>query len=282
MVKRDVLCGALGLLLIVGVGTASCSSSTSKKALPPSGEAGEAGAAPVSNAGSGARAGAGGTGAVGGAVIGDSAGEGGVTGGEGGVAGESSAGSAGSEEAGAGGQGGEAGALTLQLVYNTGVDDNGVVLEGGAVDPHYTLVQSPDTTFTGPDAIVTTNIAVGYWLAQSDTSKWIAPSADQSYPGATPCNAQGTYVWRTTFTLTTEQAASLKITGGWAADNSGPDVRLNGVSLGIAAPSYNPLTAFTIESGFIAGKNTLDFEVADVGCPNGLRVELSASDKTSP
>ena len=274
MPKREILVGVLGLLLVVSVGTASCSSSTSKKAMP-SADAGAAGEPSVSGAGAGARAGSAGMGAGAGAPAGGSAGESDVAAGAGGLAG----GSAGSASAGEGGAGG-APTSALQLVYNTGVDDSGAVLAGGSVDPHYTLLQSPDTMFTGPDAIVTTDIAEGYWLPQSDTSKWIAPSANQSYPGATPCNEQGTYVWRTTFTLTAEQAASIQLTGGWAADNSGPDVRLNGVSLGLATPSYSPLTAFTIDSGFIAGKNTLDFEVADVGCPNGLRVELSASDKT--
>jgi len=44
-----------------------------------------------------------------------------------------------------------------------------------------------------------------------------------------------------------------------------------------AEVAYTPLTAFTIESGFAAGINTLDFEINDFGCPNGLRVDLSGT-----
>ncbi len=164
-----------------------------------------------------------------------------------------------------------------RIVFNTGVDASGASLAGGEVDPHYTLIQSADTTFVGPDAIVTSAIADGYWVAQSETSKWIAPSANQAYPGATPCNSAGAYVYRTTFVVTEAEAATLTIQGAWGADNSGTAIRLNDVSLGLAAPSYAPLTAFTIASGFVTGMNTLDFEILDIGCPNGLRVELTAS-----
>ena len=163
---------------------------------------------------------------------------------------------------------------TLAL-FNTGVDATGVSLAGGSVDPHYKLIVSADSTFTGPDAIVTSQIADGYWVPQSATAKWIAPSANQSYPGATPCNAGGTYVYRTTFDLTGFDPTTATITGQWGADNSGTAVRLNGVSLGLTAASYAPLTGFTIEAGFVAGTNTLDFEVFDFGCPNGLRVEMT-------
>ncbi len=202
------------------------------------------------------------------------------TGGEAGISmgGEPNA-TAGAPTTGGAGAGGEAGATSsapLQLVYNTGVDDSGVVLAGGSVDPHWTLIESADPTFTGPDAIVTTDIASGYWVAQSDISKWLAPSANQSYPGANPCNAAGVYVYRTTFSLTAEQATTISLAGKWGADNYGTDVLLNAVSLGITAPSYAPLSPFTISTGFVAGLNTLDFEINDVGCPNGFRAELTA------
>jgi hypothetical protein len=145
------------------------------------------------------------------------------------------------------------------------------------VDPHYTLIQSAEPTLTGPDAIVVSQIAAGYWAAETAASKWLAPSPNQLYPGASPCNAAGNYVYRTTFDLTGYDLASVKISGQWAADNTGAAVRLNDTSLGITAGGYSPLTPFVIESGFAAGANTLDFEITDYGCPNGLRVELAGT-----
>jgi hypothetical protein len=168
----------------------------------------------------------------------------------------------------------DGGGCTFPL-YNTGVDATGAALAGGSIDPHYRLIQSAESTLPGPDAIVTSQIAEGFWVPQSTTAKWIAPSANQSYPGAEPCNAAGTYAYRTTFDLTGYDPATAKITGQWGADNSGTAIRLNGVSLGLTAGSYSPLTPFTIESGFVAGTNTLEFEILDLGCPNGLRVEMT-------
>jgi hypothetical protein len=258
-----VLCGAILAL--------SCSS-TKVRRVPVAGEAGEGGAAgeaptPTPTGGTGAVAGGGAAGAAdaGAATVSGAGGEPGAAG-------------AANDAAGAGGESGAA--PSGLLLYNTGVDSSGVALAGGSVDPHYTLLQSADTTYTGPDAIVTTDIAEGYWVPQSATSKWIAPTANQSYPGATPCDASGTYVWRTTFDLSGRDPSTFKIAGSWGADNSGVDIRLNGVGLGIAAGGYTPLTKFTIEAGFVAGTNTLDFEVLDLGCPNGLRVELT--DATNP
>lgn len=166
-------------------------------------------------------------------------------------------------------------------VFNTGVAADRTLLPGGSVDPHYTLIASADVTLPGPNAIVTTQIADGYWIAQGPDSKWIAPSANQSYPGATPCNAAGSYTYRTLVDLTGFDPATAVIQGKWAVDNQGTAIRLNGTSIGATQPGYNPFAAFTINSGFIAGVNTLDFVTADQGCPNGMRVELSGTAKIS-
>ena len=175
----------------------------------------------------------------------------------------------------------DAGCYGALPVFNTGVGSTGVA-DGGAVDPHYTLVKSAESSLPGPDAIVVAQIAAGYWIPQSNESKWIAPSANQAYPGASPCNAAGNYVYRTTFSLDGLDPATATINGRWAADNSGVAVRLNGASLGITAGGYSPYTPFTIASGFSAGMNTLEFEINDLGCPNGLRVEMSGFARRLP
>ena len=284
----------MALLTFGAIGSASCGSSDQNHRARETGGAGGEGGLPTASAagpnsgGSSEPVGASGQGGApspGGGGEGGAAGSSGTSAGAGGddavaIGGAGDAGGAAGTLGGAGasgGVGGEGGsAPPAFIVYNTGVDDQGVVLEGGAVDPHYTLLQSPDTTYTGPDAIVTTHIAAGFWLAQSDTSKWIAPTPNQSYPGADPCNATGIYVWRTTFDLTGYDLEAFSISGGWASDNYGTAVRLNGVVTGFTNGGYSGLSAFTLDSGFVAGVNTLDFEVTDVGCPNGLRVEMTA------
>jgi hypothetical protein len=285
-----IVIATVALLTLAAALATSCGSTPGKEARRDDGGAsgaealGDSGADSVSTDG-GAPTGGRPTAATGGQAAAGTegqaaAGEGGQT--AAGAGGQAAAGAGGQAGAGAGdaGAGGDCalgGCVPPPLVFNTGVDATGAVLPGGSVDPHYTLITSADATLPGPDAIVTSQIADGYWVAQSDTSKWIAPSANQAYPGADPCNTAGTYVYRTTFTLTAEEAATLELSGQWGADNSGTDVLLNGVSTGIIAGSYAPLTAFSIQTGFVTGPNTLDFEIADVGCPNGLRVELTAS-----
>src|SRR5262249_1344321 len=146
----------------------------------------------------------------------------------------------------------------LAGLYDTGVDDAGNALPDNSVDPHYTLTVNPDTGSL--DAIVEDSTAFpivqGPWLANSATSKWIGPRLD-----TTP-SAADNYTYTTTFDVGALDPTTAVITGAWAVDNVGLDIVLNGTSLGIVnSNGFAGLTAFTISSGFVAGLNTLDFQV---------------------
>lgn len=132
-------------------------------------------------------------------------------------------------------------------VWSTGVDNAGVVLAGGSVDPHYTLIpptacttadstclQSPGTLF-GPSSYVlvdnlfplqTTSPA---WVSgNGPSSKWIGPRGDQSttQTGSNLFASNAVdqfYVYRMIFNL-----GALGLTGSnanislaWASDNNG-------------------------------------------------------------
>lgn len=158
-------------------------------------------------------------------------------------------------------------------VFNTGVDDAGVSLASGTIDPHYKLIQSADTAFPGPNALVLNDsgFPIPPWLANDEASKWIAPQANQGVG-----NNLGDYTYRTTFDLTGFDPASIRITGNWATDNLGLDILINGISTGQPNTGQFVLyTPFTISSGFRPGLNTLDFKLnnATPGInPTGLRV----------
>ncbi len=161
-------------------------------------------------------------------------------------------------------------------LFNTGVDNSGVTLAAGAVDPHYTLIVSPDPAYPGPNAVVAFPIANGFWLANNATSQWIAPAMPQGYPsGGTP-HPDGIYTYRLSFDLTGFDLATVNVTGGCAMDNTGT-ISLNGVSIGTNVGSYNPLTSFSINQGFVAGVNHLDFLVTNYAAggsnPTGVRVQ---------
>ncbi len=161
------------------------------------------------------------------------------------------------------------------VVTNGGTDPNPVGLRvewdlsPAAVDPHFTV--------TGPDGATQAAKVVredGYptppWLPNTAATRWISPYSSDADGNAPP----GEYVYRTTFDLAGRDAATAVLTGLWAADNFGVDIRLNGVSLGLTHGGENPgtgvegfrsLSSFTVaaEAGaaFQAGVNVLEFVV---------------------
>src|SRR5262249_33196872 len=131
--------------------------------------------------------------------------------------------------------------------------------------------------------VVGSNVIPSDWISRQDSSLWISIGDDTVAP-------EGTYRYKMTFDLTGFDPASLSIAGLWAVDNAGAEIYLNGTPTGIVnnvGPSdYSP---FTLDRGFIAGVNTLEFVVPNLGAGTrtkpggadsslhtGLRMQLSA------
>lgn len=160
---------------------------------------------------------------------------------------------------------------TSAETFNTGLSPSRTLLSGGEVDPHWQLVQSDDPNFPGPAAVVVGS-PPGTYLANGPSSMWLAPVS-------TGNAASGDFTYRTTFLLDTLDSANAVLSGGWAMDNGGVDILLNGVSQGLTATGFGGLTRFTLTSGFVPGVNTLDLIITNFpssGGPNptGLRAEL--------
>jgi len=168
-------------------------------------------------------------------------------------------------------------AAPIPGLFNTGLDTEGVLLPAsGAVDPHYEIILSADAGLPGPDAVtLNPGFPVGPWVAEGPDSRWIAPQANQGN------GAGGEYRYRTTFDLTGFDESTASISGEWAIDNEGTDILINGTSTGnLNTNGFAALTAFTVNSGFVAGVNTLDFVVFNAGAgvgPTGLRVRMSGT-----
>jgi hypothetical protein len=165
-------------------------------------------------------------------------------------------------------------AASIPGLFNTGVAPDGALLPAGTVDPHYTLIESDDPEYSGPEAVtINAGFPVGPWLAEGPDSRWIAPRAEQAIG-----NAEGNYVYRTTFDLTGLDPSGASITGRWSVDNEGVDILINGESTGISNNSgFASWSEFEIFWGFISGVNTLDFVVWNAPAtpnPTGLRVEM--------
>ena len=158
-------------------------------------------------------------------------------------------------------------------LFNTGVDNTGALLPDGEVDSHYVLVSSADPSAPGPDTFVV--LSTGFplpspWLANGPDSKWIAPSADQSFG-----NVEGLYVYQTTFDLGANDPSTAVVVGRLSSDNPLQDVLINGRSVGVSTmfEQFFEWKSFVISSGFQAGLNTIEYVVENGGGPTGLRVE---------
>jgi len=178
------------------------------------------------------------------------------------------------------------GALFSEL-FNTGVEPNHAPSPGDSNDLHYGLVESPDVANLGPYAKVWTDeYPVPVFVANGPLSSWIGAVANDG-------TAPGRYVYRTEFLIDSADPCTAVLEGSWLLSSSGADILLNGRSTGITNTSelpYKVAEEFTIDKGFVAGLNTLDFVVIDsnVVPPNlsatytGLRVQLRGVGQALP
>ena len=163
------------------------------------------------------------------------------------------------------------------------MDGAGVSRSDGATpDLHYTLNGGSLQTVVGTSS---GGFPIGPWIADSNTSAWIAPLSEARFAGANGA----TFDYQTTFNLTGLNPATAVISGRWSTDDQGVDILINGVSTGQTTPlsSYASWTDFVINSGFVNGTNTLDFLVfnANADCcdypagtnPTGVRVEMTGT-----
>jgi len=171
-------------------------------------------------------------------------------------------------------------ATTIAGLVNTGTGTS------GTQDTHYSLsAASSDTTISSTVPTITSNgqWPINPWIANSDISKWITPTASQSQ--TFDASTSGTYTYSLTFDLTGYNAASAAFTGRFAADN-GAVIKLNDHVIA-TGDGFTDWTSFAASStsGFKSGINTLDFVVSNWaqngGNPTGLRVEFASSSVTA-
>ncbi len=191
-------------------------------------------------------------------------------------------------------------AVTVDTLFNTGVDASGAVLPDGTVgDPHYTLMSVPPAV--PPDGSTTDIRIRDYatygntlpgnpmwnYVGDSLTSRWIGPNNASTYDSGDGTGPHqyyffggpvGNYIYRTTFDLTGFDPMAVSISGRWSTDNYGREMLLNGVNTGnVNNAEFGVWTDFSITSGFMPGINTLDFVVENIGGPTALRVEMTGA-----
>lgn len=163
----------------------------------------------------------------------------------------------------------------ITTLYNTGVDASGTVLADGTIgDPHYTLIGTPGGTNVIRIITSDSGFPIPPYIGDNTSSRWIGPNNNPDLDGPV-----GDYTYRTTFDLTGFNAATASISGGWSSDNNGVRVLLNGANTFTPGTDFEQFrigfAPFAINSGFVAGLNTLDFVVYNGGGPTALRVEMT-------
>ncbi len=144
----------------------------------------------------------------------------------------------------------------------------------GVVDPNWTV--GAGQVFVTDDGGFPFNV----WLTNSVSSSWISPQP--SYTSFETDAPNTPFTYSTMFDLTGLNEATASITFLVAVDNALTDVLINGVSTGLNYGSFEAFSGpLTINSGFVAGVNTLSFvtfnAANDATNPSGLRVEFTGS-----
>ena len=159
-------------------------------------------------------------------------------------------------------------------LYSTGLDNDGLPLANGAIDLHWTITATPSGEGNASAYATMNSNPIGTaWIANSYMSRWISPQTNEALG-----DAPGTYRYRTTFNLTRFDPTTVQIIAEVAVDDTLTDVQLNGQSLKLTAKGAAAFTPLSINSGYVAGVNRLEFVVNNTGTaanPSGLRVEFA-------
>lgn len=166
----------------------------------------------------------------------------------------------------------------LTGLFNTGVDDAGLVRAAGLTDIHYSL--------TGPASQAYVQLVVYHYNGGSQA--WVTPPANSSWIGPTsevthyPDAPIGEYTYTIQFNYIGSGAADLRLSGVWASDNDS-SIWVNGNYTGYhkeSWPAFLNLTPFSV-TGFVEGLNTIQFKVRNIYSPvlvnpSGLLVSFNA------
>lgn len=141
--------------------------------------------------------------------------------------------------------------------WSTGVDASGVKLAEGATDPHWTLTESADENYPGPNA-VRTNIPAPYPSGETRA----APISSQ-YDIWFNSHPAGVYEYTQTFTLPEgTNLTTAAISGQMAWDNS-IVIYLNDVEVYSGDWILGATVNFTISGAFVVGVNTVRVRVTN-------------------
>jgi len=156
-------------------------------------------------------------------------------------------------------------------VFGTGEDTS------GGRDLAYQIISDTTGEITPPaQAFVVT--ALGDNWTSAPGALWIGPAANQSNLLRNGCCTNTSDTYQSTFSLAGFIPSSAVLNFILAADDN-VGITLNGTTVftNPGTPEYLGTTSLSVTSGFVAGTNTLDFTVHNVGGPTGLDVAVTGT-----
>lgn len=161
------------------------------------------------------------------------------------------------------------------VVHNTGVNTSDVLVSPGAQTSFWTLLSAPPTATEvgGQNAF---RYRTGVYAPDTGTSAWVSTAASGN------ASASGYYVYQLLVDLTGVDPATAVITGQFSTDNEG-FIRVNGGTNAATSSfsGFTAMTSFTLNSGFIAGINSIQVGANNAGNPTAFHV-LFTSATASP
>jgi hypothetical protein len=158
-------------------------------------------------------------------------------------------------------------------LFNTGIG-----LKKGDRDPHWQVVARSDDAEFKPRPAVVRGLEAEIFLKDDPAhSQWLSLAAgDVAFP------EEVVYVFRTTFDLTGRLPSRAVLHGKFLADDRLVGIRLNGRRLPVPlhrdGMPFLAWTGFQVSSGFVSGKNVLEFDVLNANpylSPNQRRTARS-------
>jgi hypothetical protein len=155
-------------------------------------------------------------------------------------------------------------------VHNTGVNSSDVLVASGAQASFWTLSAEPAGA---SEAIGSSPFRYNCcYFADTATAAWVSPQANGN------AGVSGFYTYDLAIDLTGLDPATASISGTFGTDNDGSIfLNSNAAAATTCFGCFGAPTAFTINSGFVAGLNTLHVKVNNGGDPTAFFVSFTSA-----
>lgn len=162
-------------------------------------------------------------------------------------------------------------AAAFLTVHNTGVNSSNILVSPGAQASFWTLSAEPSGA-TEAIGSLPFRYFNGAYFADTTNAAWVSPQSGGN------AGQTGVYTYDLVINLAGFDPATASIAGTFGTDNDGA-ISLNSqppvATTSVAA--FGAPTPFTINSGFVAGLNTIHVQVNNAGDPTAFFVSFTSA-----